>query len=76
MDLTHHRRVRLSDIIWAPDMARKPDTLAYVLGMALSLAITAVAITTWASPPDPENEATATLLPKQPIYRPQNWTVY
>ena len=31
-------------------MARKPDTLAYVLGMALALAITAVAITTWASP--------------------------
>jgi hypothetical protein len=57
-------------------MARKPDTLAYVLGMALALAITAVAITTWASPPDPENEAAATLLPKQPIYRPQNWTVY
>jgi hypothetical protein len=57
-------------------MARKPDTLAYVLGMALAIAITAVAITTWASPRDPENEAAATLLPKQPIYRPQNWTVY
>jgi len=57
-------------------MARKPDALAYVLGMALALAITAVAITTWASPPDPENEAAATLLPTQPIYRPQNWTVY
>ena len=56
-------------------MARKPDALALAFGMALAVAVTVLAITTWANPPDPD-EAAAPPLPRQIIYRPQNWNLY
>jgi hypothetical protein len=33
------------------DLAPKPDRLAFVFGMVLAMAVTIVAITTWAAPP-------------------------
>ena len=35
-------------------MAPKPDRLAFIFGMAVAVAMTILAITTWAAPPDPE----------------------
>jgi len=55
-------------------MARKPDTLGFAFGMALAVAVTVHAITTWAA--DPEDDAAAPLAPRQTIYRPQNWNLY
>ena len=57
-------------------MARKPDGLVYLFGIVLAMAMTVLAITTWAHLPDPEDESAAPLAPRQTIYRPQNWTVY
>ena len=44
--------------------------------MVLALAMTVLAITTWARLPDPEDVSAAPLAPRETIYRPQNWTVY
>jgi hypothetical protein len=57
-------------------MARKPDGLAFVLGTVLAMAMTVLAITTWARVPDLQNESAAPLPPRETIYRPQNWIVY
>jgi hypothetical protein len=57
-------------------MARKTDGLAFVFAVVLAMAMTVLAITTWAHLPDPEDESAAPLAPRQTIYRPQNWTVY
>ena len=57
-------------------MARKPDTLAFAFGMALAVAVTVLAITTWDNASDPEDAAAAPLAPRQTIYRPQNWNLY
>jgi hypothetical protein len=57
-------------------MARKTDGLAFVFAMVLALAMTVLAITTWASLPDPGDESAAPIAPRETIYRPQNWTVY
>src|SRR5262245_6406196 len=37
-------------------MAPKPDRLAFVFGMVLAMAVTILAITTWAAPPNPESD--------------------
>jgi hypothetical protein len=57
-------------------MARKTDRLAFVFATVLALAMTVLAITTWAGLPDSENESAAPIPPRATIYRPQNWTVY
>jgi hypothetical protein len=57
-------------------MGRKTDGLAFVFAVVLAMAMTVLAITTWARLPDPEDESAAPLAPRQTIYRPQNWTVY
>jgi hypothetical protein len=57
-------------------MARKTDGLALVFAMVLALAMTVLAITTWAGLPDPGDESAAPIAPRETIYRPQNWTVY
>jgi hypothetical protein len=57
-------------------MGRKTDGLAFVFAVVLAMAMTVLAITTWAHLPDPEDESAAPLAPRQTIYRPQNWTVY
>ena len=57
-------------------MARKPDRLAFAFGMALAVAVTVLAISTWANAPDPQDEAAAPLAPRQTIYRPQHFILY
>jgi hypothetical protein len=57
-------------------MAPKPERLAFVFGMALAMAVTILAITTWAGPPDSESEFAAPIPPRETIYRPQQWNVY
>jgi len=57
-------------------MARKRETLASAFGMALALALTVLAITTWANAPDPADESAASPPPRQTIYRPQYWKLY
>jgi len=57
-------------------MARKPDRLAFLFGMALAVAVTVLAITTWANAPDPDDEAVAPPAPRQTIYRPQYLNLY
>jgi hypothetical protein len=57
-------------------MAPKPDRLAFLVGMALALAVTVLAITTGAGPSDRDSALAAPLSAKEPIFRPQNWIVY
>ena len=57
-------------------MARKTDGLGFVFATVFALAMTVLAITTWARLPDPDDESAAPPAPRQTIYRPQNWTVY
>ena len=57
-------------------MAPKPDRLAFIFGMAVAMAVTILAITTWAAPPDPEHDSAAPIPPRQTIYRPDLPNVY
>jgi hypothetical protein len=57
-------------------MARKSDRLAFVFGMVLAVALTIVAITTWAAPPNPESDSAAPTPPRETIYRPERWNLY
>ena len=57
-------------------MAPKPDRLVFVLGMILAMALTILAITTWAAPPHPQSESAAPVAPRQTIYRPERWNLY
>jgi hypothetical protein len=57
-------------------MAPKPDRLVFVFGMVLAMAVTIVAITTWAAPPKPESDSAASISPRQTIYRTERWNLY
>ena len=57
-------------------MALKPDRLAFVFGMALAMAMTILAMRTWAGPPNPESDSAAPIAPSETIYRPQHWNLY
>jgi len=57
-------------------MAQKPDWLAFRFGVVLAVAMTILAITTWASPPDPDSDSAAPIPPRETIYRPQLPNVY
>jgi hypothetical protein len=57
-------------------MAPKPDRLAFLVGMALAMAVTVLAITTGAGPSARDSASAAALPVNEPIFRPQNWTVY
>ena len=57
-------------------MAPKPDRLVYVFGMVVAMAVTILAITTWAAPPSPESDSAASISPRQTIYRPDHPNVY
>ena len=57
-------------------MAPKPDRLAFLVGMALAMAVTVLAITTGAGPSDRDSASAAALPASEPIFRPQNWTVH
>jgi hypothetical protein len=51
----------------------KPHRLEFIFGMVLAMAVTILAITTWAAPSNPESDSAA-LIP--PIYRPNHWNLY
>ena len=57
-------------------MAPKPDRLAFVFGMVLAMAVTILAITTRAAPPNPESDWAAPIPPRETIYRPERWNLY
>jgi hypothetical protein len=57
-------------------MAPKADRLAFVFGMVLALAVTILAITTWAAPPNPESDSATPIPPRGTIYRPERWNLY
>ena len=57
-------------------MAPKPDRLAFLVGMALAMAVTVLAITTGTGPSDRDSASAAPLAAHEPIFRPQNGTVY
>jgi len=73
-----HLYIRHSVSIWRQeeDMAPKPDRLVFVFGMVVAMAVTILAITTWAAPPKPESDSAAPISPRQTIYRPQRWNLY
>jgi hypothetical protein len=73
-----HLYSRHSISIWRQeeDMAPKADRLAFVFGMVLALAVTILAITTWAAPPNPESDSAAPTPPRGTIYRPERWNLY
>ena len=57
-------------------MTPKPDRLAFIFGMAVAMAMTILAITTWAAPPNPESDSAAPLSPREMIYRPEHRNLY
>jgi hypothetical protein len=73
-----HLYSRHSISIWRQeeDMAPKADRLAFVFGMVLALAVTILAITTWAAPPNPESDSATPIPPRGTIYRPERWNLY
>jgi hypothetical protein len=59
-------------------MALQPHRLEFkrfefIFGMVLAMAVTILAITTWAAPSNPESDSAAPILP---IYRSQHWNLY
>jgi hypothetical protein len=57
-------------------MAPKPDRLVFVFWMVVAMAVTILAITTWAAPPSPESDSAASISPRQTIYRSERWNLY
>src|SRR5215813_4654391 len=64
--------------IWRQEanMARKPDRLAFVFAMVIAMAMTVLAVKTWAGPPAPDGDSAAPIPPRETIYRPQHWNLY
>jgi hypothetical protein len=57
-------------------MAPRPTRFAFVFGIALAMAVTILAITTWGAPPDSESESAAPIPPSETIYQPQYWNLF
>jgi hypothetical protein len=57
-------------------MAPKPNRLEFIFGMVLAMAVTILAIMTWAAPPNPEGGSAAPIPPSETIYRPDHPNVY
>jgi hypothetical protein len=57
-------------------MAPRPTRFAFVFGIALAMAVTILAITTWGAPPDSESESAAPIPPSETIYQPQYWKLF
>jgi hypothetical protein len=53
-------------------MALKPHRLELIFGMVLAMAVTILAITTWAAP----NSESYSAAPISPIYRPDHRILY
>ena len=51
----------------------KSHRLEFIFGMVLAMAVTILAITTWAAPRD---ESAAPISPREIIYRPQHLSLY
>jgi hypothetical protein len=49
----------------------KPHRFEFIFAMVLAMAVTILAITTWAAPSNPD---TAASIP--PLYRPDHWNLY
>jgi hypothetical protein len=52
----------------------KPHRLEFIFGMVLAMAVTILAITTWAAPS--ESDSAAPLSPREMIYRPEHRNLY
>lgn len=57
-------------------MARTRKSLAFVFGIVLAMAVTILTITTFAAPPNREDDSAAPIPPRATIYRPQHWNAY
>jgi hypothetical protein len=44
--------------------------------MVVAMAVTILAITTWAAPPNPDSDSAAPISPRQVIYRSERWNLY
>jgi hypothetical protein len=53
-----------------------PHRLEFIFGMVLAMAVTILAITTWAAPPNPESDSAVPLSPREMIYRPEHRNLY
>jgi hypothetical protein len=51
----------------------KPHRFEFILAMVLAMALTILAITTWAAPANPDNDSAASI---PPIYRPDHRNLY
>ena len=51
----------------------KPHRFEFIFGIVLAMAVTILAITTWAAPSNPDNVSAA---PIPPIYRPDHWNLH
>src|SRR5262249_24751061 len=64
--------------IWRQEanMACKPARLAFVFAMVIAMAMTVLAVKTWAGPPAPDSDSAAPVPPTGTSYRPQHWNLY
>ena len=51
----------------------KPHRFEFIFGIVLAMAVTILAMTTWAAPSNPDNDSAA---PIPPIYRPHHWNLH
>jgi hypothetical protein len=51
----------------------KPHRLEFIFAMVLAMAVTILAITTWAAPPNSESDPAALI---SPVYRPDYRNLY
>jgi hypothetical protein len=51
----------------------KPHKFEFIFAMVLAMAVTILAITTWAAPANVDNDSTASI---PPIYRPDHRNLY
>ena len=48
-------------------MALQPHRLEFIFGMVLAMAVTILAIRTWAAPPNPESDSAMSLFPREDL---------
>src|SRR5438132_1579011 len=60
-----HAHSQEADIALQPHRLVKPHSLEFIFGMVLAMAVTILAITTWAAPPNPESDSAMLLFPRE-----------
>ena len=60
-----HAHSQEADIALQPHRLVKPHSLEFIFGMVLAMAVTILAITTWAAPPNPESDSAMPLFPRE-----------